>query len=81
MKKIATAAFAAAVALTLAACGRSDSAKDGAQADNVEMPAEEAVGDIDATPVADASGAGGADGATATATASETAADTKPSGQ
>ena len=81
MKKLATAAFAAAVALTLAACGRSDSAKDGAQADNVEMPAEEAVGDIDATAVADASGAVSEESAVATPTASETPANAKPSGQ
>ena len=81
MKKLATAAFAAAVALTLAACGRSDSAKDGAQADNVEMPAEEAVGDIDATPVADASGAVSEESAAVTPAASETPANAKPSGQ
>ena len=80
MKKLATAAFAAAVALTLAACGRSDSAKDGAQADNVEMPAEEAVGDIDATPVADATAAGAESAAVAPA-ASETPANATPSGQ
>ena len=58
MRKLITAAFAASAALALAACGQSDSAKEEAQADNVEMPAEEAVGDIDATPVADASAAG-----------------------
>lgn len=74
MKKLAAFTFAASAALMLAACGQSDSAKDGAQADNVEMPAEEAVGDIDATPVADASSVAGAETATATATA-------KPSGQ
>lgn len=80
MKKLATAALAAAVALTLAACGQSDSAKDGAQADNVEMPAEEAVGGIDATPVADATAAG-AESAAVTPAASETPANAKPSGQ
>ncbi len=59
MKKIATLAIAAAAALTLAACGKSDKANEGAQADNVEMPAEEAVNTADeaATPVADATGA------------------------
>lgn len=55
MKKIAAFAIASAAALALAACGSSDSAKEEAQPENVEMPAEEAVGDIDATPVADAS--------------------------
>ncbi len=73
MKKLVAAAFAASVALALAACGQSDSAKDEALADNVEMPAEEAVGDIDATPVADASAAAGAETATASTAA--------PSGQ
>lgn len=55
MKKIAAFALASAAAIALAACGSSDSAKEEAQPENVEMPAEEAVGDIDATPVADAS--------------------------
>ena len=41
------------------ACGSSDKATEGAQAENVEMPAEEAMNTADAgaTPVADASGA------------------------
>ena len=73
MKKLAAVTFVASAALMLAGCGKSDSAKDGAQADSVEMPAEEAVGDIDATPVADASAAAGADSAAATPTASEPA--------
>ena len=73
MKKLAVATFVASAALMLAACGKSDSAKDGVQADSVEMPAEEAVGDIDATPVADASAAAGAEAAAATPTASEPA--------
>jgi len=73
MKKLVAAAFAASAALALAACGQSDSAKDEAQADNVEMPAEEAVGDIDATPVADASAAAGAETATATPAPAEPA--------
>ncbi|MFM5883974.1 MAG: hypothetical protein ACKOQ3_01350 [Novosphingobium sp.] len=55
MKRYAALAFASAAALALSACGKSDSAKEEGQAENVEMPAEEAVGDIDATPVADAS--------------------------
>ncbi len=73
MKKLAAVTFVASAALMLAGCGKSDSAKDGVQADSVEMPAEEAVGDIDATPVADASAAAGADSAAATPTASEPA--------
>jgi hypothetical protein len=64
MRKFAALAFAATAALTLAACGSADSAKDDVQADNVEIPAEETVGDIDATPVADASA--GADAGAAT---------------
>ncbi|MBV1690206.1 hypothetical protein KRR38_21610 [Novosphingobium sp. G106] len=60
MKKIAAkvlgAAFATAAALALSACGSSDKASEGAQAENVEMPAEEAMNTADAgaTPVADA---------------------------
>jgi hypothetical protein len=58
MNRIATIAFVAAAALALAGCGKSDSANEAAQADNVEMPAEEAVNALDetATPAADASG-------------------------
>jgi protein involved in sex pheromone biosynthesis len=63
MKKIVALAFTATAALALAACGKSENAKEDAQADNVEMPAEEAVGDVDATPVADASAAAGAEAA------------------
>ena len=55
MKKFVALAFASSAALALAACGSADSAKEDAQADNVEIPAEETVGDIDATPAADAS--------------------------
>lgn len=56
MKKIAYAVFASAAALALSACGSSDSASEGAQAENVEMPAEEAMStaDVGATPMADA---------------------------
>jgi hypothetical protein len=64
MKKFVALAFAATAALALTACGSADSAKDEAQADNVEIPAEETVGDIDATPAADASA--GADAGAAT---------------
>ena len=64
MKKFAILTAASAAALMLAGCGKSDSAKEQAPADNVEMPAEEAVQDVEATPVADASAAAGADAAT-----------------
>ena len=66
MKNIAILAAASAAALALAGCGKSDSAKEQATADNVEMPAEETVQPLpaDATPVADASAAVGAEAAT-----------------
>ena len=68
MKKIAFATLVFA-SVALAACGSSDSANEAASPDNVEMPAEEAVGGIDgsATPAADAA-------ATETGTASDAAA-------
>lgn len=55
MKKIAFATLVSA-SFALAACGSSDSANEAASPDNVEMPAEEAVGGIDAaaTPAVDA---------------------------
>lgn len=55
MNKIALTALAASLVLSLSACGKSDSAKEEAAAQNVEMPAEESVNDVSATPVADAS--------------------------
>ena len=65
MKKFAILAAASAVALALAGCGKSDSAKEQATADNVEMPAEEGVPtDPAATPVADGSAMPGAEAAT-----------------
>jgi ABC-type glycerol-3-phosphate transport system substrate-binding protein len=64
MKKFAALTFASLAALALAACGNSESAKEEAMADNVEMPAEEAVQDVDATPAPDASGSAGAEAAT-----------------
>ena len=81
MKKLLAAAFVSSAALALAACGQSESAKEEAQADNVEMPAEEAVGDIDATPVADASDGPGAETATAKPAPPEPTTAAKPSGQ
>lgn len=77
MKKIVYAALVPAMALALAACGSSDKASEEANPDNVEMPADEAVGAIDpaATPVADtASDAAATPGATDTAAAATTAA-------
>lgn len=54
MKKIAFATLVSA-SIALAACGSSDSANEAASPDNVEMPAEEAVGGVDAaaTPAVD----------------------------
>ena len=76
MKKIAYAAFASVAALALAACGSSDKASEEAAAENVEMPAEEAVSAVDeaATPVADASAAA-TDAATDVGTAAAAGAD------
>ena len=75
MKNSALLTVSAAAVLALAGCGKSDSAKEQAQADNVEMPAEETVQGVgDATPVADASAAAGAEAAsTPAAAASSTA--------
>jgi hypothetical protein len=53
MKKLALIAFAAVAAYGLSACGKSDDASEDAMADNVEMPAEEAMTTA-APPVADA---------------------------
>ena len=57
MNKIAYSAFTAVAALALSACGSSDGANEEATPDNVEMPAEEAMGNVDAMPAVDASGA------------------------
>ncbi len=72
MKKFAYVALVSAAVLTLAACGSSDSASEKASAENVEMPAEEAMSGMDtaATPVADPMAA---PGAAATAAASDAA--------
>lgn len=74
MKKIAYAAFAAAAVLALAGCGSSNKVSGGSTADNVEMPAEEAMNAVDATatPAPDATTADEA--GVATAGASEGAA-------
>jgi hypothetical protein len=73
MKKIVYAAFASVAALALAACGSSDKASEDAQAENVEMPAEEAMNaaEATATPAVDASAAATGE---ASAAATETAA-------
>ena len=78
MKKIVHAAFVSAAVLALSACGKSDKADEGAQAENVEMPAEEAMNsaEADATPVADASdAAAAASGAAAAASDASKAAE------
>ena len=54
MKKIALFAAVSSFALALAACGDSDDASEDAMADNVEMPADEALADTP-LPEADAS--------------------------
>ena len=58
MKKIALFAAVSSFALALAACGDSDDASEDAMADNVELPADEAMADApmpaaDATEAAD----------------------------
>lgn len=73
MTRFATAAMASAAALLLAACGSSDKASEGATAENVEMPAEEAMSGVDAG-AAPASDAAAAPGAETSAAASEGAA-------
>jgi hypothetical protein len=73
MNRIATFALGSAAALALAACGSSDKASEAAQAENVEMPAEEAMGGVDAA-AAPASDAAAAPGAEASAPASGAAA-------
>ena len=58
MRRIAIALGTAALAtLALTACGHSDNANAPASADNVEMPAEEALSGVTATPTADPSAA------------------------
>jgi hypothetical protein len=66
MKKFALIAFAAVAAYGLSACGKSDDASEDAMADNVEMPADEAMTTA-APPVADAEATSDADDATTAA--------------
>ena len=70
MKKIALVAAASAFALTLAACGDSDDASEDAMADNVEMPADEALAN---TPLPAADSTEPAADATSAASAAEQA--------
>jgi hypothetical protein len=75
MKKIISAAFLATAALALAGCGSSDSADEAAQAENVELPAEEQVPvDASVAPVADESAAASTDAAAQGSTAASDAA-------
>lgn len=53
MKKFAQFAVASGAALALAACGSADDASVEAEADTVEMPADEALDGIEEEPVAD----------------------------
>ena len=55
MRLIFSAAAALGMALALSACGHADSANEAASADNVEIPAEEAMSGLppSAAPVAD----------------------------
>lgn len=74
MKKIAFAALP--LAFALAACGSTDDASTAAEADTVEMPADEAMADVTEAPVADPAANAAADAAAepaAAATASATA--------
>jgi len=53
MKKLVNLALASAGAMALAACGSADDASVDAEADTVEMPADEAMSDVDEEPVED----------------------------
>jgi hypothetical protein len=81
MKTILTSATALAAVLALAGCGKSDSADELANPDNVEMPAEEAMGGLDpsAAPVTDAAALPGADATAAAATDAAAEASAAPS--
>ena len=68
MKKLLTAAFISTFTLALAACGSSDDAATEAEADTVELPADEAMEDVTAEPVADPAATTPTPGATETTT-------------
>ena len=61
MKKIALAI--APLTFVIAACGNTDDASTAAEADTVEMPADEAMADVTEAPVADADANAAADAA------------------
>jgi len=73
MKTAAYLTLACATALSLAACGKSDKASEAATAENVEMPAEEAMSGVDAS-AAPATDPAAAAGAAASGAASDAAA-------
>jgi hypothetical protein len=73
MRKIVSAIVAPAALLSLAACGSSDSASEGATAENVEMPAEEAMTGVEATAAPATEAAAAATEAAAPAAAAEKA--------
>ena len=56
MKKFVSVAFATTAALALSACGSSEDASVEAEAENVELPAEEAVAEVEEMPVEDTIG-------------------------
>lgn len=53
MKKILASLFATGAVLTLAACGSAEDASVEAEAENVEIAADEAMSDVEEAPVAD----------------------------
>lgn len=57
MKKLAYLAAASAATLVLAACGSADDASVDAEADTVEMPADEAMSAVEEEPVEDGNAA------------------------
>lgn len=67
MTRYGFAVAVSAATLMLAACGSSDKASEGATAENVEMPAEEAMSGVDAgaAPASDAAAAPASDAAAA----------------
>jgi len=71
MKRTIVLSLASAAMLSLTACGKSDKASEEATAENVEMPAEEAMSGVDAT-AAPASDAAAAPGAAATGAVGDT---------
>lgn len=72
MKKIAYTTVAAAFALALSACGGTDKASEDVTADNVEMPADEAMSaDAVAAPTADDAAAAATDAAAASSDAAD----------